>query len=161
MDTKTRDREIDAVIDRFGMVEKSGLTREQIRERVERSMVYNNMLYVLIDTCNSFLMDMEDELKPLGVGMNNKDKATFDKMYCRVKDACRATEKFAKPIYESKQADDACADSDWWHSFLLLTNDRLGDDRRKTNMMLEYMLNMPSELNLFKITYDDFKHFKK
>lgn len=160
MKEKERDNSIDSVIDRFAMTEKCGLTREEIRNRVEKGMVYNNLLYILVDTCNSFLMDMEDVLKPLGVGMDNKEKASFDKMYCRVKDACRATERFAKPLYGLKDADDACADSDWWHNFILLVDDRLGDDRQKTNMTLEYLINMPSSVGLFDIKYDDFKHFK-
>lgn len=160
MDKEERDKRIEAIIDKFGM-DKGTLSRDEVRERVVRSMVYNNLLYVLMDTCNTFLMDMEEELKPLGTGMGNKDKAQFERAYARVKDACRATEKFTMPMYHTSESDDACADSDWWRSFILLVNDRTGDDRRKTNLLLEFILNMPTELGLFKITYNDFKRLMK
>ena len=153
--------EIDAMIDRFHMTEKCSLSREAIHKKVQRGMVLNNIAYVLADAANSALMDMESELATLGVGFNQQDKYNFKQMLSHVEAAKKWAEKSALPIYEINDADDACADSDWWYNMVKLIDDRLGDDNRKTNMLLEYILAMPSEICLFNVTYNDFKRFKK
>lgn len=153
--------EIDAMIDRFHMTEKCSLSREAIHKKVQRGMILNNIAFVLADAANSALMDMESELAPLGVGFNQQDKYNFKQMFSHAEAAKKWAEKCAIPIYEIADADDACADSDWWYNMILLIDDRLGDDNRKTNMLLEYILAMPSEIGLFNITYNDFKRFKK
>lgn len=155
-----RDAEIGAMIDRFDMTKRCSLTREQIHKKVQRGMVLNNLAFVLADAANTFLMDMECELAPLGVGFSQKDKQNFNRMLEHIHAARKWAEESALPIYEISDADDACADSDWWYSMLKLIDDRLGDDPGKTNMLLEFLLQMPSEVGLFKITYNDFKHFK-
>lgn len=156
-----RDAEIDAMIDRFKMTEKCSMSREAIHKAVQRGMVLNNFAFVLADAANTFLLDCENELKRFDVGFGQQDKYNFKQMMEHIKAARKWAEKSALPIYEIKDADDACADSDWWYNFLKLVDDRVGDDPRKTNLLLEYILNMPSEVGLFKVTYDDFKHFKK
>lgn len=153
--------EIDAMIDRFHMTEKCSLSREAIHKKVQRGMILNNIAFVLADAANSALMDMESELAPLGVSFSQSDKYRFNMMLNHVKAAKKWAESSALPIYEIADADDACADSDWWYNMIKLIDDRLGDDNRKTNMFLEYVLAMPSEIGLFNVTYNDFKHFKK
>lgn len=156
-----RDAEIDAMIDRFHMIEKCAMTREHIHKAVQRGMVQNNFAFILADAANTYLMDCEKTLEPFGVSFDHEDKYNFRQMMEHVKAARKWAEKSAMPIYEIHDADDACADSDWWYNFMKLVDDRIGDDPRKTNMLLEYILAMPSEVGLFKVTYDDFKHFKK
>lgn len=155
------DADIEAMIDRFDMTTKCGLSREAIHKKVQRGMILNNLAFVLADAANSALMDMEEELSGLGVAFSQNDKYNFKQMLSHVTAAKKWAEKSALPIYEIKDADDACADSDWWYNMIKLIDDRLGDDVQKTNMLLEYVLAMPSEIGLFKITYNDFKHFKK
>ena len=156
-----RDAQIDAMIDRFNITEKCNMSREAIREKVRRGMVLNNLAFILADVANTFLMDMEEELKPFGVCFAQTDKYNFKQMLSHVTAARKWAEKTALPIYEIADADDACADSDWWYNFIKLVDDRTGESARKTNMLLEYLLNMPSEVGLFKVTYNDFKRFKK
>lgn len=159
---KKRDQEIDAMIDRYDMERYCDMTREQIRRCVQRGMVANNLAFVLADTANTFLMDCEGDLRKLGVGFGYNDKYNFNQMMRHITAARKWAAKSALPIYELKEeTDDACADSDWWYHMARLIDDRLGDDRRKTNMLLEFLLQMPSEVGLFKVTYDDFKRFKK
>lgn len=156
-----RDAQIDAMIDRFDMTQKCNMSRDAIREKVRRGMVLNNLAFILADVANTFLMDMEEELKPFGVVFSQKDKYNFNQMLSHVTAARKWAEKSALPIYEIADADDACSDSDWWYSFIRLVDDRTGESFRKTNMLLEYLLAMPSEVGLFKVTYNDFKRFKK
>lgn len=156
-----RNRDIDDMIDRFHMEQKCRLTREQIRTKVLKGMVLNNIAFVLADAANTALMDMETELKGLGVAFSQKDKQNFNEMLRHVTAARKWAERSALPIYEIDDADDACADSDWWYNFIKLVDDRIGEDTRKTNLLLEYLLNMPSEIGLFNVKYNDFKVWRK
>ena len=153
--------DIEAMIDRFDMTRKCNLSREAIHKKVQRGMILNNIAFVLADAANSALMDMESELKGLGVAFGQSDKYNFKQMLSHVEAAKKWAEKSALPIYDIPDVDDACADSDWWYHMILLVDDRLGDNRQKTNLLLEYLLAMPSEIGLFKITYNDFKRFKR
>ena len=103
-----RDAEIEEMIDRFKMTEKCGLSRDAIREKVLRGMVLNNLAFILADVANTFLMDMEAELKPLGVAFTQTDKFNFKQMLSHVTAARKWAEKSALPIYEIADADDAC-----------------------------------------------------
>lgn len=158
---KKRDAEIDEMIDRFHMMKKCNMSREAIHRAVERGMVLNNLAFVLADACNTFLMDCENELKRFDVAFGQTDKYNFRQMLSHISAARKWAEKSALPIYDIPDADDACADSDWWYSFIKLVNDRTGENLSKTNLLLEYVLNMPSEMNMFDVKYNDFKRFKK
>lgn len=153
---KQRDMEIESMIDRYNMEDRCALTREQIRRRVHRGMVLNNLLFVFADVVNSLLRDMEAEIGKLGIGLSFKEKYNFGQMMQHIKAAVKWSEKSAMPIYTIKDADDAIYDSDFWYHLILLVDDRLGDDAQKTNMTLEYLLNMPKGEDLFGITYEDF-----
>lgn len=156
-----RDMEIDMMIDRFSMTSKTNLSREQIHKKICRAMILNNLAFTLADASNSFLMDCESELSKFGVLLEREDKFNFNQMLHHIKKARYWSGRCSLPIYKIPESDDACADSDWWYNLLLLIDDRLGDDSRKTNMFLEFLLQMPSEIGLFDVTYDDFKRFKK
>lgn len=158
---KKRDAEIDEMIDRFHMMKKCNMSREAIHKAVEKGMVLNNLAFVLADACNTFLMDCENELKRFDVAFGQTDKYNFRQMLSHISAARKWAEKSALPIYDIPDADDACADSDWWYSFIKLVNDRTGENPGKTNLLLEYVLNMPSEMNMFDVKYNDFKRFKK
>ena len=152
-----RDREIDTLIDRFDMENKCSLTRQEIHKIVRRGMILNNLAYILADVVNTLLMDMEDEIGKFGVALSRQDKHNFKQMMMYIRGAKEWSEKCALPIYEIKDADNACYDSDWWHNLILLIDSRTGDDARKSNLLLEFLLNMPEEEDLFHITYNDFK----
>lgn len=154
---KMRDAEIGALIDRYDMESKCSLTRCQIHKIVRRGMVLNNLAFILADVVNTLLMDMESEIGRFGVVLSYSDKYNFNQMMTHIRAAKKWAEKSALPMYHIKDADNACYDSDWWHSMILLIDDRTGDDARKTNLLLEYLLNMPPGDDLFHITYNDFK----
>lgn len=154
-----RDMEIEAMIDRFGMDKKCNLSREAIKTKIQRAMVLNNLAFVLADAAHSFLMDCEGELSRFDVCFAQKDKYNFKQMLSHLQAARKWAKESALPIYEIPDKYDACADSDWWYNMVKLIDDRLGDNPQKTNLLLEYLLNMPSEVKLFEVTYNDFKNF--
>ena len=149
------------MIERFHMTERCHMSREAIHLSIQKSLVYNNFAFVLADVANTFLMDCERELDRFGVVFSKQDKYNFRQMLDHIKAAKKWAEKSAMPIYDIPDTDEACYDSDWWYNFLKLVDDRIGDDPRKTNLLLEYVLNMPSEMNLFDVRYDNFKRLKK
>jgi hypothetical protein len=77
----------------------------------------------------------------------------------QVHSARLAAKKAAEPMYvtDSGFTDDACIDSDWWYNFLKLVDDRVGTNKQKTHLLLEFLLNMPSEgEGLFNPKFEDF-----
>lgn len=155
-----RDASIDELIDRYDMERKCGMSRDELRRRVQRSLVYNNLAFICADVANSFLMDCEHELKRFGVAFRHDDRRNFRQMLDHIRAARTWSAKSAFPIYEIEERDNACAESDWWYNMMKLIDDRTGDNRQKTNMLLEWLLAMPSEVGLFDVKYDDFKQFK-
>ena len=164
MTKEEREREclssIDAMIDRYDMERRCDMSRDAIRRHVRRGMLQNNFAFICADMANTFLLDCEQELKPFGVGFGHKDKYNFNQMLNHITAAKKWAKMSALPIYGIDECDDACADSDWWYNMLKLIDDRTGDDPRKTHMLLEWLLSMPSEVGLFNIKYEDFKQFK-
>lgn len=155
-----RDKKIYEMIDRFEMEKKCSFSREYLYKKVLRAMVLNNLAFVIADVANTLLLDCEHELEPFGAVFDKTDKYNFKQMLKCVRDARRWAEKSAMPLYEIPDSEDALSDSDWWYNLIKLVDDRLGDNRIKTNMFLEWLLNMPSTVKLFDITYDDFKVFR-
>lgn len=152
-------QEIDDMIDRFNMETRCGKTREELRALVRKGMLQNNLAFILADVANWFLSDCEATLGQLGVAFGGGDKKNFTMMLRKLSEARKWAAQSALPIYHLKngETDNACYDSDWWYHFIQLVDDRLGDDPRKTNLLLEYILNMPREVGLLAVEYNDFK----
>lgn len=152
-----RDAEIDAMIDKFDMTSKCSMTREQIHRRIVRSMVCVNLAHVLADVANTLLMDAEAEMKPMQVSFCRDDKYNFKQILQHITSAKKWAEKSSFEPYKTKEADLFAQDSDWWYNIVRLIDDRTGDNVLKTRQVLEWLLNMPTEMNLFKIELKDFQ----
>ena len=157
---KKRDEEINDMIDRFNLEEKCARPRDKIFSMALKGMILNNMAFTMADVANTLLLDCEKVMERIGIGFEQKDKQNFNEMLKHVRAARKWAEKSALPIYHIPDTDDACSESDWWYNFIKLVDDRIGDDPRKTYLLLEYILAMPSEVGIFNITFDDFKQFK-
>ncbi len=151
--------EIDTMIDRYNMEKRCGKTRNELRTEIRKSMLQNNLAFILADVANWFLLDCEASMRELGVAFDGRDKKNFSMMKSKITEARKWASMSALPLYhlENGESDNAMYDSDWWYKLIKLVDDRLGDDPRKTNIFLEFLLNMPSEVGLFNVTYEDFK----
>ena len=157
--TKKYDEELDAIIDRFHITEKCDLTREQIHLRVKKGMVCISLAHVLADAANTLLKDAEFYLNPLEVSFERQDKQNYKRMLKAMAAAKKTAAECAFQVYQTNDVDYFAFDSDWWYQVILLINDRVGENKRKTNIVLEWLLNMPSEINLFNnIKKNDFEH---
>ena len=135
------------------------MTEEQVKRRMERAMVANNIVYVIADSLNTFLLDMCCDLDSLGLEFKQQEKQKYNELLKHIHKAHYYSEMFAKNLYDAdteKEVEDAAHDSDWWYLVIKLLYDRLGDDKQKTHMFLEFLDAMPSE-GYYKVGIEDFQ----
>ena len=140
-------------------LDTSGLSPEAVRHYAHLAMTTNSLAYVLADAAETFLMDCENALCKFDRHLMKEVKQNFRQMNRQVHAARLAAKKAARPMYvtDSGFTDDACIDSDWWYNFLKLVDDRIGTNKQKTHLLLEFLLNMPSEgEGLFNPKFEDF-----
>jgi hypothetical protein len=140
-------------------LDTSGLSPENVRHYAHLAMTTNSLAYVLADAAETFLMDCENALGKFDRHLLKEVKQNFRHMNRQVHSARLAAKKAAEPMYvtDSGFTDDACIDSDWWYNFLKLVDDRVGTNKQKTHLLLEFLLNMPSEgEGLFNPKFEDF-----
>lgn len=159
-DDAIRDQELDALIERFHMVEKSTFSKEYLRKKMLRATALNNLAFAMADVAHSLLVDVESELKFFGVFFDKNDKHNFKQLQSCIVAARRQAEKCVVPLYQIENArhkNYAINGVDWWHYFVKLAEDRLGGDEKKANLLVEYLINMPTERDLFNIKWEDFQ----
>ena len=98
-----RDAEIDQIIDRFDMITKCHLTREQIHQRVIKGMVSTNLAHVMADAANSLLLDAEDVLRPMQVCFSREDKYHYKQMLDHITAAKKWAAKSAFEPYQTAE----------------------------------------------------------
>lgn len=123
--------------------------------QARRAVCNLNISFVLADVLNSFLSDAESTLKSMGLRLSGEDKHRFLLMQKSVKTARVMAGAFARPLYQMKDTGDACNCSDWYYHFLRLVETRVTDGR-KTHMLLEFLLTMPSDDDVYDVSWDDF-----
>jgi hypothetical protein len=135
------------------------MSPESIKHFAKKAMITNSLAYILADAAETFLMDCEFALGKFDRNLLREVKRNFRQMKSAVHQARLAAKKAAEPMYEAGSGftDDACIDSDWWYNFVKLLDDRVGVNKQKTQLLLEFLLNMPSEgEGLFKPKLEDF-----
>lgn len=149
---------VDEVIVNHNLAKDCVLPIESIRHLAKLSMLTNSMAYIFADAAESLLMDTEFTLDKLEKCLSKQAKHDFKQMKNSVHAARLAAKKAAAPMYSQKDfTEDGCTDSDWWYNLIKLIDDRIGNNKQKTNLLLDFLFNMPSEGDgLFNVTYDDF-----
>lgn len=150
-------KDIDAFIEKYDVMSKTSMTREQIHKHIMKATVTMNLSLVLSDVVNTLVLDTESYLSQFGAVFNREDKYTFNKMMECLKAAKKWAGKSGLPIYNNTLADAFAEDSDWWYNMIRLIEDRTGDDIQKTRLLLQYVTTMPSVMQMFNIKYKDFK----
>lgn len=144
-------------------LDTSGLSPEATRHYAHLAMTTNSLAYILADAAETFLLDSETALNKFDRHLLKEVKQNFQQMNRQVHAARLAAKKAARPMYttDSGFTDDACNDSDWWYNFMKLVDDRIGTNKQKSHLLLEFLLNMPSEgEGLFNPKFDDFLRSK-
>lgn len=150
---------VDEVIKANFLDKDCDMSPEAVRHYAKMAMVTNSLAYILADAAETFLMDCEFALGKFDKHLLRDVKRNFRQMKTAVHAARLAAKKAAEPMYKADHGftDDACVDSDWFYNFLKLLDDRVGVNKQKTQLLLEFLLNMPSEgEGLFNPKLDDF-----
>lgn len=152
--------ELDDVIDRCKMIEKTGKTREELHKRVEKATLCLNMAHCLSDVIETLVMDAESILRPFGATFEREDKLRFKQLTKALDDAQKCARRTTLGLYKHEQADEFAEDCDWWYNMIRLLADRTGDDELKTLQVINWLTTMPSQLNMFDVKKRDFKKIK-
>ena len=158
MSQEKRERdELDEVIDRCGMISRTGKTREQLHAMVRKATICLNMAYCLADVCETLVMDAETILRPFGATFEREDKLRFKQLTKALEDVQKCTKRTTLPLYTHRDADDFAEDCDWWYNMIRLLADRTGDDELKTLQVINWLTTMPTQLAMFDVKKRDFK----
>ena len=158
MDEEVRERdELDNVIDRCGMIQKTGKTREELHKLVEKATLCLNIAYCLADVCETLVMDAEWILKPFGAHFEREDKMRFKQLVRALQEVQKCSKRTTFDIYKHWQADDFAEDCDWWYNMVRLLADRTGEDELKVKQVVNWISTMPSVLNMFDVKERDFR----
>lgn len=154
---KQYDDGVDAIIDRFKMTEKTGLSREEIHHLVKKGMVLVNMCNTLADVIDYLVTDAECTLQPFGATLERQDKLNFKRMQKSLREARKYARECSINAYTSEDGEAFAADAEWWYNFVRLVQDRVAEDIQKTRLLLQYVSTMPSQLGMFNVRMRDFK----
>ncbi len=143
--------EVDAVIDRCKMIERTGLNREELHAKVDKALTCLNLTLV---------MDAEAILRPFGATFEREDKQHYRQLTRTLYDAGKCAQRLCGGIYASDQADEYANECDWWYNIIRLIEDRTGDDELKTRQVINWLTTMPSVLNMFEVKKRDFLRIK-
>ena len=158
-DNRQRD-ELDDVIDRCGMIDKTGKSREELHRMVQKATICLNMAYCLADVCETLVMDAECILRPFGATFEREDKMRFKQLTVALENVQKCTKRTTLPLYTHQDADDFAEDCDWWYNMVRLLADRTGDDELKTLQVINWLTTMPTQLAMFDVKKRDFKRIR-
>ena len=149
---------IEQMLPSHDLIKDSTMSEDAIRHYAKLATLTHSMAYILADAADPFLMDSEFALGKLNQRLKRQTKKNFADMYAAVRVSRRAVKKAAGPMYLKEDfSKDACKDSDWWYNLFKLIEDRIGNNKQKTNLLLDFLLNIPSEGDgLFNVKYEDF-----
>ena len=161
MNSEERERdELDAVIDRCKMIERTGLSREELHAKVDKALMCLNLTRVLADVIETLVMDAEAILRPFGATFEREDKQHYRQLTKTLYDAEKCAQRLCGGIYASSEADAYAQECDWWYNIIRLIEDRTGDDELKTRQVINWLTTMPSVLNMFEVNKRDFLRIK-
>ena len=148
---------LDDVIDRCQMMQRTGLSRDELHKRVEKATMCLNIASCLADVIETLVMDSECILRPFGATFEREDKLRFKQLTKALQDAQKCAKRTTLGLYKHEQADEFSEDCDWWYNMIRLLADRTGDDELKTLQVINWLTTMPSKLNMFDVKERDFK----
>ena len=116
--------------------------------------ILTNLAYLMGDVTNTLMMDAEWKVKQLGFNLKQDCKRKLKQAVADIARAKRSWANFTTEMYELKDADKACEDSDFFADLVLLIADRVGDDDKRQKMVKNMLLRLKSKSHI----YDKLKH---
>lgn len=149
--------ELDQLIECFHMEEKTERTRDELRAMVDKGMTCLNLAYCMADVILWLLYDVDAELAPFGASLEHRDKQMFKRLRDVLKTANRQAAEITRDVHLNADKDGYQGECDWWYNIIRLIEDRTGNNELKTKQVLQWLLTMPSQLNMFTVKSHFFK----
>lgn len=138
------------IIDALHLEQATGLTRNELLEKVEIMAVLMDLGTVLADVIDSILLDADDLLAKVKVPIDDRDRSYFKELRKLVRAARKWAQRATRDTYRSERDDDLAKESDWWRNLILMIEDRTGTDELKTRQLIQWISTMPSQMHLFE-----------
>lgn len=125
------------------------MTTDEKKKALEMATLYTSSAYLLIESSNSYMVDVVALLETLEVGMKHGELKQFKIMSDEAKRLKGRTEKVAKPLNSHKVNEAVMIDADFIYDYIRLLIDRTGGAPEKMTQARALLFNMKSELNSY------------
>ena len=147
--TEETKQQFDQIIDALHLEQATGLTRQQLHEKIEVVATLMDLTTCLADVIDSLLLDIDDILRQVKTPLDDRDRSYFKEMRKLIGAARKWAQRATRDTRHSDRDGDLAIESDWWKNFILMTEDRTATDRLKTEQLLHWISTMPSLLHMF------------
>lgn len=114
---------------------------------IRKALLLTNAAYVLADVINTYMMDVDDELRKIQTEVKRNEKKNLKQALECIRQAQKATKRFTEPLYQVDDVDGACADSDFLSEYIKLLVDRATDENK--DVIFRALEERPSHLNIY------------
>ena len=119
------------------------MTKEQIEEVRKKALFLTNTAYLLADMANTCAVLADGKLGSLNKCFAKDEKMRFKKAEKLTKQALEATHEITEPLYNMKEVDNACIDSDYLLEVIQLVINRTDETEESKQAMLEHIKQLP------------------
>lgn len=112
--------------------------------------ILTNLAYMMGDVTNTLMMDAEFRVKQLGFNIKHDCKRRLKQAVEDTARAKRSWQAFAAEMYQLKDAEQACKDSDFFADIVLLIADRVGDNDARQEMVRKMIYRLKSQVYIYE-----------
>ena len=112
--------------------------------------ILTNLAYLMGDVTNTLMMDAEYRVKQLGFSLKHDCKRRLKQAVEDTERSKRSWQAFAAEMYQLKDAEQACDDSDFFADIVLLIADRVGDNDARQEMVRKMIYRMKSQVDIYE-----------
>lgn len=116
----------------------------------DTTRILTNLAYMMGDVTNTLMMDAEFRVKQLGFNLKYDCKRRLKQAVEDTARAKRSWQAFAAEMYQLKDAEQACDDSDFFADIVLLIADRVGDNGTRQEMVRKMIYRLKSQVNIYE-----------
>lgn len=115
----------------------------------DATRILTNVAYLMGDVTNTLMMDAQCRVEQLGFDLKHDCKQRWRFAVRQTELAKRAWASFAREMYTLNDAAQACDDSDYMADLILLIADRVGDNRKRQQMVRNMIKRLKSEVHIY------------
>lgn len=116
----------------------------------DATRILTNLAYLMGDVTNTLMMDAEYRVAQLGFNLKHDCKRRLKQAVADTARAKRSWQAFATEMYQLKDVEQACDDSDFFADIVLLIADRVGDNDERQEMVRKMIYRLKSQVNIYE-----------